>query len=75
MSAMTIADFNKVVEIMKKIYDFNDQETQLVSITNNLISSAPSMVEVTTVDEVTGVRITMSRSAFDTEKDEPWIRQ
>ena len=72
MGPMTIADFNKLVEIMKTIYNFDDQETQIISIEDPKRGRVPCRLEVTTVDETTGVRITMSRSAYNDEDTEPW---
>lgn len=69
---MTIADFNKVLELMRKVYKFDDQETQLLDINDPRMGHCPCRVEITTKDEATGVRITMSRSAYNEEEEKPW---
>lgn len=69
---MTIADFNKVLELMRKVYKFDDQETQLLDINDPRMGRCPCRVEITTTDEATGVRITMSRSAYNEEEEKPW---
>lgn len=72
MGPMTIADFNRLVELMKTIYNFDDQKTQITSINDIRMGSVPCRLEVTTEDETTGVRITMSRSAYNDEEPELW---
>ena len=58
---------------MKSVYEFDDQETQIISVEDVRYGHCPCRLEITTVDEETGVRITMSRSAFrDEEEDKPW---
>jgi hypothetical protein len=70
---MTIADFNRIVENMKTVYNFDDQKTQIISIEDNMKRvNVPCRLEVTTLDETTGVRITMSRSAYNDEDPELW---
>ena len=72
MGPMTIADFNRLVEIMKTVYNFDDQKTQIISVADIRMGQVPCQLEVTTVDETTGVRITMSRSAYNDEEPELW---
>jgi len=73
MGPMTIADFNRIVENMKTVYNFDDQKTQIISIEDNMKRvNVPCRLEVTTLDETTGVRITMSRSAYNDEDPELW---
>lgn len=72
MGPMTIADFNRLVEIMKTVYNFDNQKTQITSVADIRMGQVPCRLEVTTVDETTGVRITMSRSAYNDEEPELW---
>ena len=69
---MTIADFNKLVKLMKSIYEFDDQKTQIISIEDFKMGHCPCRLEITTVDEATGVRLTMSRSVYNEEEEKPW---
>lgn len=69
---MTIADFNKVLELMRKIYNFDDQETQLLNVNDPRMGHCPCRVEITTKDKETGVQIVMSRSAYNEEEEKPW---
>lgn len=72
MGPMTIADFNKLVESMKTVYNFDDRKTQIISIEDIDRTRVPCRLEVTTMDETTGVRITMSRSVYNDEDPELW---
>jgi hypothetical protein len=59
---MTIKQLYGIIDDMRKIYDFEDDETH---ITNMLDMPSESMncLEITTFDAATGVQITMQKGA------------
>lgn len=55
----TVKQFKDTLDVMRKIYPFKDDETRMG--TENPMNMEHDMLYLDTVDEETGVRITMSR--------------
>lgn len=56
---MTVKDFQDILQDMKSIYPFEDQETRLCTYNSN--SRAHDTVEIVTTDKNTGVIISMCK--------------
>ena len=55
----TVKQFKDTLDVMKKIYPFEDDKTRME--TENVMAMQHDTLYIETVDEPTGVRITMSR--------------
>lgn len=65
-SGGTVAQFKAVLEEMKTVYCYDDEKTRLSTI--DFCSRSPRSVQITTIDEPTGIRIMMEKSV---DSDEP----
>lgn len=64
----TVAQFKETLETMKKVYPFEDDKTKIVS-DSNPYDLAHTFLEVTTMDESTGVKVNLSKNI---ETEEVW---
>ena len=55
----TVKQFKDMLEEMKTIYNFDDEETWLS--THNILSKGNDALEIHTKDEKTGIEIVMSK--------------
>lgn len=62
---MTITELNNTIEIMRKVYNFKDDETYIFLPSDP--RSRQVQVELTTIDKATGTEVALSR---DIEKME-----
>ena len=60
--AITIGALKATLDEMKKIYPFEDNSTQ-IGISENPLKDIMTVVEVTTVDTPTGVKVHLSKDA------------
>lgn len=67
---MTLAEFNKTIEIMRKAYPFADEDTLLVS-TKNVVSCEQGHIELFTKDKETDTCITLERG-YERSEERPW---
>lgn len=59
---MTIKQLYGIIDDMRKIYDFKNDETHITNMLD-MPSMAVNCLEITTFDEATGVQITMQKGA------------
>lgn len=57
---MTLSDFKDTIEIMRKVYSFTDERTELVSIFD-IRTSRNGKITLSTIDEETDTAITMEK--------------
>lgn len=57
---MTIKNLYDIIDDMSKVYAFRDDETYITNMLD-MRSECISCFEITTIDEATGVQITMQR--------------
>ena len=68
LSGATIKQFKETIETMRKAYPFEDDKTRIVSETDSY-NMSHTFLEVTTVDESTGVKVNLTKSI---ESEEVW---
>lgn len=68
LGGMKLSEFNTIVEQMKSIYPFKDDDAMIVSV-RGMECEAPCRLEMLTKDENTGVTIVMSK---DVEIERMW---
>ena len=56
----TIEEFNKTIEIMRKVYPFKDESTRIVKM-HDLYTNSNNCITLMTRDEETGVDIELER--------------
>lgn len=56
----TITEFNKTLEIMRKAYPFEDNDTRIVNTTDHYTASN-TLIELATIDKSTGVEVHLSK--------------
>ena len=60
VEGMTLEQFNKVIDEMRGIYNFNDSEAYIGNLHDDL-TNAPRRVEIITTDKQTGITIAMAK--------------
>ena len=71
LGGMKLSEFNGIVEQMKSIYPFKDDDAMIVSVQGMEIGETPCRLEVLTKDENTGVTIVMSKNV-EIEPERIW---
>ena len=66
----TIQDFKDTIEVMRGIYPFSDDKA-FIAQTNDL-RNRKSLLELNTIDEDTGVEISLKREYIKKECEEIW---
>ena len=69
LGGMKLSEFNAIVNQMKGIYPFKDDEATIVSVQSMDLGDEPCRLELLTKDEATGINIVMSKGVErDTER-------
>lgn len=58
---MSISQFNQVLDEMRTVYAFDENETYLSNL-SDLLTSSQRRVEIVTQDKKTGIQIVMSKA-------------
>ena len=58
---MTITEFNEVLDEMRTVYAFDENETYLSDL-SDLLTNSQRRVEIVTQDKETGIQIVMSKA-------------
>lgn len=61
----TVKQFKNALEEMKKIYPYDDEKTQLT--THNIMTMSHDVLEISTTDENTGIRVVMAKQCKEVE--------
>lgn len=56
----SITEFLNTIEVMRKAYPFENDDTWIVG-TLDYKSAAPNMIELATIDKETGVRVRLTK--------------
>lgn len=60
LKGMTIAQFKDIVEDMRKVYPFTDDNAKIID-THDVYTASNTLLEINTYDEETGVNIHLSK--------------
>lgn len=66
---ISVTDFKNTLEIMRKCYDFDDDNT-FISTERDIMTNTFQRVVVNTVDKETGTEITLARTAERTMRND-----
>ena len=61
LGGMKLSEFNAIVNQMKGIYPFKDDEATIVSVHDVNMGDEPFRLEILAKDEATGINIVMSK--------------
>lgn len=61
----TVKQFKDMIEEMRTIYPFKDEETRLS--THNILTMNHTTLEVSTIDKETGIKIVMAKDCGEVE--------
>lgn len=71
LGGMKLSEFNHIVNQMKGIYPFKDDEATIVSVNDMNMGNEPCRLEIFTKDENTGVTLVMSKGV-ERENERMW---
>lgn len=71
LGGMKLSEFNAIVNQMKGIYPFKDDEATIVSVNAPNLGDEPCRLEIFTKDEATGITLVMSKGV-EKETERMW---
>ena len=71
LGGMKLSEFNAIVNLMKGIYPFKDDEATIVSVHDVNMGDEPFRLEILVKDEATGITLVMSKGV-ERETERMW---
>lgn len=68
---MKLSEFNSIIQQMKSVYAFKDDEARIVNINDPRMGGGVNRLEIATKDEATGIDIVLSKD-IERDKESMW---
>ena len=63
MSRMTVNDVYKTLEVLRGVYQFDDEKT-IFRLDYDVLTNSDTIIRIATVDEETGITVDLSKSVL-----------